>query len=275
MINDQSGQAKLDYYVEDHIKLPGLTSVTGKDRTIEFSAVSNEDEIEEKTESVKLTSVSHEDVKRVLALARKVGRPKTGVSNDDSCRLERLAESVGPETLIGQHISVSGHGTGHVEKFNAKSEEHVVRFGTIVRPLLLRPRPSSLASMVNSKRRGVRFVLAAQTQSKETKSRPLSELEVLGLMPTPTTRFGKFVIPVQAGAAAFGDAASATLRAYLAEDADSAVKRRAAEDAAHMTELAMAGDINLENDSHEIRLQKLCQMVLSLPENVPLPPSTA
>ena len=57
MINDQSGQAKLDYYVEDYIKPPGLTSLTGKDRTIEFSAVSNEDEIEEKTESVKLTSV--------------------------------------------------------------------------------------------------------------------------------------------------------------------------------------------------------------------------
>ena len=73
MINDQSGQAKLDYYVDDHIKFPGLTSLTGKDRTIEFAAVSNEDEIEEKTESVKLTSVSHEDVKRVLALARKVG----------------------------------------------------------------------------------------------------------------------------------------------------------------------------------------------------------
>ena len=73
MINDQSGQAKLDYYVDDHIKLSGLTSLTGRDRTIEFSAVSNEDEIEEKTESVKLTSVSHEDVKQVLELARKVG----------------------------------------------------------------------------------------------------------------------------------------------------------------------------------------------------------
>ena len=68
MINDQSGQAKLDYYVDDHIKFPGLTSLTGKDDTIEFSAASNEDKIEEKTESVKLTSVSHEDVKRVLAL---------------------------------------------------------------------------------------------------------------------------------------------------------------------------------------------------------------
>ena len=197
-----------------------------------------------------------------------------GVGNGDSCRMERLAESVGPETLIGQHISVSGHGTGRVEEFDANSEEHVVRFETATRSLLLRPRPSFLASMVNSKRRGMRFVLvdgdSTQAQPPGTMSRPLSELEVLGLMPQPTTRFGKFVIPVQAGAAAVGDAASAALRAYLAEDADSAVKRRAAEDAAHMTELAMAGGIILENDSRESRVRKLRQVALSLPENFPL-----
>ena len=101
MINDQSGQVKLDYYVDDHMELPGLTSLTGKDRTIEFSAVSNEDEIEEKTESVKLTSVSHEDVKRVLALARKVGLvPRLGSSDEEEGHTPQEAE-VGSGTRAG------------------------------------------------------------------------------------------------------------------------------------------------------------------------------
>ena len=84
MIDDQSDEPKLDYYVDDEIKLLGLTSLKEKDGTIEMTgvaAISNETELEEKSEpvpppmelkSVKLTSVSHEDVKRVLALARKV-----------------------------------------------------------------------------------------------------------------------------------------------------------------------------------------------------------
>ena len=83
----------MDYYVDDESKLLGLTSLKEKDGTIEMTgvaAISNETELEEKSEPVpppmKLTSVSHEDVKQVLALAEKVGLPRDPHSDEVSPR---------------------------------------------------------------------------------------------------------------------------------------------------------------------------------------------
>ena len=73
MINDQSDKPTLDYCVGNEIKLRGLTSLIEKDGTIEVVGCVNVDEEEQKMEPVKVTPASNEDMKRVLALAAKIG----------------------------------------------------------------------------------------------------------------------------------------------------------------------------------------------------------
>ena len=69
VINDQQyDERKLDYEVDGKIKLRALTSLKEQHGMIE---IGGEDALEAKTEFVKLTS--HDDVKRVLALAREFG----------------------------------------------------------------------------------------------------------------------------------------------------------------------------------------------------------
>lgn len=89
MIDDRSDKLKLDYYVDDEIKLSSLTSFThgvagwvklraahtsGKqnDATIDIAGSTNVNGEKQKSKSVKLTSLYHDDVKRVLVLVRKV-----------------------------------------------------------------------------------------------------------------------------------------------------------------------------------------------------------
>lgn len=75
MINDKTDEPLLDYYVANQIQLSGLKSLVEKDGTIEIASA-NVSKEEEMMESVTLTPKSAKDVKRVLALARKIGLDK-------------------------------------------------------------------------------------------------------------------------------------------------------------------------------------------------------
>ena len=177
-------------------------------------------------------------------------------------QLEALAEAVPAKLLLDQYISLSKHGIGKVEQFEESTGIHTIQLQRNNEQQQFALRRFRFNPMLTNREHGLRFILVLQD------GQALDE-EMIYQVTYPRISLAEARIKAAAASALRAGAraknkVSEAIAYYSASETDSAVKHRAAEDAAVIIEEIMAGRTGIQtNYDRRARVAVLRRLVLN------------